>query len=226
MSMNIIVFGPPGSGKGTYSSKLSPILGIPHISTGDIFRAEISKNSELGKKVEPLLKEGKLVDDKIVMDIIKNRLSEKDCKKGFIFDGFPRTLEQANAFQKIAKIDLVINLVLADEIILEKALARRICEKCGNIYNIADIKREGIKMPPLLPKVAGRCDKCSGNLIQRKDDNEKIIMDRLNTYKKQTVPLIKYYKKENLIRDVPVTMGPEGMVPLIHSVIKEHFKNK
>src|SRR3989338_9235374 len=116
--MNIILFGPPGSGKGTYSSRLSPQLGIPHISTGDIFRAEIAKGSELGRKVEGIVKSGGLVDDKTVIDIIRKRLKEPDCEKGFIFDGFPRTLEQANEFQKIAKIDLVINLVLSDEIIL------------------------------------------------------------------------------------------------------------
>ena len=179
---------------------------------------------ELGKKVESLLKTGKLVDDKTVIKIIKERLKKDDCKKGFIFDGFPRTLEQSKAFEKIAKIDLVINLNLADEIIIEKALARRICEKCGNIYNIADIKRNGINMPPLLPKKAGICDKCGGNLIHRKDDNEQTIKDRLNIYKKQTIPLIKYYKKKGIIKDVDVVAGPEIMVPRILAVIKKEEK--
>ena len=226
MKMNIIFFGPPGSGKGTYASKICPQLGIPHISTGDIFRAEIAKQSSLGKKVEPILKVGGLVDDKIVMEIIKHRLAEPDCKKGFVFDGFPRTLEQANEFQKIANIDLVIHLVLADEIILEKALARRICEKCGAIYNIADINRNGIKMPPLLPKVKGKCDKCDSNIIQRKDDNEATIRDRLETYKKQTEPLIKYYNKEKIIKDVAVVAGPDVMVPKISSIINNWFSKK
>ena len=224
MSMNIIFFGPPGSGKGTYSGKIGPVLGIPHISTGDIFRQAIAGKTELGKKVESLLKTGKLVDDKTVIKIIKERLKKDDCKKGFIFDGFPRTLEQSKAFEKIAKIDLVINLNLADEIIIEKALARRICEKCGNIYNIADIKRNGINMPPLLPKKAGICDKCGGNLIHRKDDNEQTIKDRLNIYKKQTIPLIKYYKKKGIIKDVDVVAGPEIMVPRILAVIKKELK--
>ena len=223
MSMNIIFFGPPGSGKGTYASRAIAQLEIPHISTGDIFRAEIAKQSQLGKKVEGIIKQGKLVDDKTVMEVVEKRLKEKDCKKGFIFDGFPRTLEQAIEFQKIAKIDLVINLVLDDDIIIEKALARRICEKCGNIYNVADIKRGNIRMPPLLPKVSGKCDKCGGNIIQRKDDNEETIRDRLETYKKQTKPLLEYYNKEKIIQNVNVIGGPDIMVPMILDVINSWF---
>ena len=224
MNMNIIFFGPPGSGKGTYSTKLEPVLDIPHISTGDIFRAEISKQSDLGKKVERIVKTGGLVDDRTVMEIIKKRLMEKDCKKGFMFDGFPRTLEQTKEFEKIAKIDLVVNLVLADEIIIQKALARRVCEKCGDIYNIAHIKQGKIDMPPLLPKKEGVCDKCGGKLMQRKDDNEQTIRERLELYKQQTEPLIEHYKKKKLIKDVPVVGGPEIMVPRILDVIKSHFK--
>ncbi|MBI5332819.1 MAG: adenylate kinase [Candidatus Aenigmarchaeota archaeon] len=222
--MNMIFFGPPGSGKGTYSDRICPGFGIPHISTGDIFRHAIAEKTELGKKVESLLKTGKLVDDKTVMNIIKERLKKPDCKKGFVFDGFPRTLEQAKELEKIAKIDLVINLNLADEILIEKALARRICEKCGNVYNIADIKRNGISMPPLLPKKTGICDKCSGKLIQRKDDNEQTLKDRLDVYREQTMPLIEYYKKRGMIKNVDVVAGPEIMVPKILAVIKKELK--
>ncbi|MFH0836522.1 MAG: nucleoside monophosphate kinase [Candidatus Aenigmatarchaeota archaeon] len=221
MSINLIFFGPPGSGKGTYSSKIGPKLGIPHISTGDIFRAAIADGSELGKKVESLLKAGILVDDDTVMEIIAERLIKPDCEKGFIFDGFPRTVDQAEMLEELASIDLVINLNLADEIIIEKAMARRICEKCGNIYNIADIKRDGISMPPLLPMREGICDKCGGNLIHRKDDNEQTIIDRLNVYKNQTLPLIEHYKEKGILRDVSVVAGPEIMVPKILSIIEE-----
>jgi len=217
--MNIILFGPPGSGKGTYSSRISPKLGIPHISTGDIFRAEVKAQTDLGKRVDPIMKAGKLVDDKTVIEIVEDRLQNDDAKNGYIFDGFPRTTEQAERLEDFTKIDIVINLVIPDDILLEKALARRVCKECGNIYNIASIDREGIKMPPLLPKAEGKCDKCGGGLIQRKDDNEQTIKGRLDLYKNQTQPLIEYYRNKGLLKDVKVIGDPEIMVPIIMKAI-------
>ncbi len=219
--MRIIFFGPPGSGKGTYASRIGPKLGIPHISTGDIFRDAISSGSELGRAAESYMKEGKLVPDDVVIGIIKDRLGQDDCKNGFILDGYPRTREQAKALERIVDIDIVINLILPDDIIVEKTLARRICEKCGAIYNVADINRDGISMPPLLTKQEGVCDKCGGKLIQRKDDNEKTIRNRLQIYRDQSEPLIEYYEEKGLLKKIKVIGPPETMVPIILVALKE-----
>jgi adenylate kinase len=219
--MRIIFFGPPGSGKGTYASRIGPKLGIPHISTGDIFRAAIESGSELGREAEKYMKEGKLVPDDVVIGIIKDRLKQDDCKNGFILDGYPRTREQAIALDEITDIDIVINLILPDDIIVEKTLARRICKKCGAIYNVADINRDGVHMPPLLTKIEGICDKCGGKVIQRKDDNEKTIRDRLQIYRDQSEPLIEYYEEKGLLKKVKVIGPPETMVPIILVELKK-----
>lgn len=218
--MNLIFFGPPGSGKGTYASRIGPQLGIPHISTGDIFRSAIAEQSKLGRKVQAAVKAGRLVDDDTTNAIVKERLARQDAKKGFILDGYPRTVKQAGFLDRLTHVGIVINLELSEDIIIEKALARRICEKCGNIYNIADINRRGIRMPPLLPKKQGVCDKCGGRLIHRKDDNEATIRDRLETYRQQSEPLIAYYRKKKLVKDVRVVGPPEVMVPRIMKILK------
>jgi len=218
--MKIIFLGPPGSGKGTYSKRVSPALNIPHISTGDIFRDHLKNETEIGKKVKQIMDSGGLVSDEIVMEIVKLRIEKDDTKNGFIFDGFPRTLEQARQLDDITKIDVVLNLVIPENILIEKLTARRTCEKCGNIYNIADINREGITMPPMLPEKEGICDKCGGKLIQRTDDNEETIRDRLEEYKKQTEPLISYYRKKGLLLDINIHAAPETMVPEILEKLK------
>jgi adenylate kinase len=222
--MKLIFFGPPGTGKGTYASRIGPKLGIPHISTGDIFRGAITSGSELGREAEKYMKAGNLVPDDVVIGIIKDRINQEDCKNGFILDGYPRTTEQASALEKITDIDLVINFVLSEEIIIEKTLARRICEKCGAIYNIADINRDGVHMPPLLTEKEGVCDKCGGKIIQRKDDNEATIRERLKIYKEQSEPLIEYYKEKGFLKTVKVIGPPETMVPIILDVIEKHQK--
>lgn len=218
--MHLIFFGPPGTGKGTYASRAGPKLGIPHISTGDIFRAAVKEGTELGKKVDSIMKAGDLVDDTTVNAIAKERLEKEDCKKGYILDGYPRTMNQANFLESFSKTDLVINFVLEESILLEKALARRVCKQCGKIYNIADIKRDGIHMPPLLPKEGGKCDECGNELIQRKDDNEGTIKDRILMYRKQSEPLVEFYREKDILRDVNVVGPPEVMVPIILDVIK------
>lgn len=222
--MKLIFFGRPGSGKGTYASRICPQLGIVHIATGDMYRAEVANGTELGKLAERYMKKGQLVPDDVTIKMFKERVEKPDAKKGFILDGFPRTTEQAKALEKIAKIDLVINFEIAEEIIIEKALARRICEKCGNIYNIADIKRGKIRLPPLLPKKEGVCDKCGGKLYQREDDNYETIKDRQDTYVRQSQPLLEYYRKKKIVKDVDVIGGPEMMVPIIVDVIKKNVK--
>ena len=219
--MKMIFLGAPGVGKGTYASRIAPRLDIPHISTGDMFREEVKTGTELGKKFDEYMQKGVLIPDELIMDILKNRLARDDCKKGFILDGFPRTIEQADALGRITDIDVVVNLNLSDEILIKKIAARRVCRKCGNIYNVVHIKEGELDMPPLLPKVEGVCDKCGGELYQRKDDKEDVVRDRLEVYKKETAPLIEYYQEKGLVKNIKVMAGPEIMVPRILEVVSQ-----
>jgi len=183
------MLGSPGTGKGTYSSRLSPILRIPHISTGDIFRENIAKKTELGKKVEKFLDSGELVPDYITVEVVKERLKKPDCKNGFILDGFPRTIKQAQELDKITKIDFVVNLNVPKWLILERFSTRRTCKNCGEIYDIRSIK----------PKKEGICDRCGGQLIKREDETPKSIEKRLKVYNENTKPLIDYYKNKGIL---------------------------
>ncbi|MBI5061744.1 MAG: nucleoside monophosphate kinase [Candidatus Aenigmarchaeota archaeon] len=222
--MNLLFFGPPSSGKGTYASGVSPILGIPKISTGDIFRAEIAAGSKLGKSVEKYLKAGELVPDDVTINVIKERLKQKDCKNGFILDGFPRTIEQMKALEKIARIDSVLFFQWPEGVLEKKAIARRTCEKCGKIYNIADIKIGKYRFPPVAPKKPGICDDCGGKLIQRKDDTLETVRERMRVYDAQSKPLIKYYKEKGIFKVVDVIGPPEIMFPIIVDTIKKNMK--
>lgn len=184
---------------------------IAGIATGDIFREEIKQNSVLGKKVAGFVKSGGLVPDEVVIEILKKRVDEPDSKNGFILDGFPRTIEQAKALEKAAKIDAIINLAVPEWIIIERLSNRRICRNCGEVYNLRYLK----------PKKQGVCDKCGGQLYQREDDKPEVIKERLKVYEKQTQPLINYYqgkvpilKIENNQIDTP----PEAM---IENIIRE-----
>jgi len=217
--MRIIFIGPPGSGKGTYSSRIAPIFVIPHISTGDIFREEAKKETPLGKEVAGYMSRGDLVPDGTTIRVLKERLSQPDAAKGFILDGYPRTLRQAEELEKITTIDSVILLNIPEEILIEKLTARRVCSNCGAIYNIADIYRavNGVRyhFPPMLPKKPDICDECGGKLVHRKDDKLQVIQERLEVYKKQTEPLIEFYEKRGLVDNIHVTGGLEEMVPKI-----------
>ncbi len=208
--MKLVFIGPPGVGKGTYASRLSKIYSIPHISTGDIFREEIKKETELGRKIKNFVEKGELVPDDIVIETIKKRLSEKDCEKGFILDGFPRTLEQAKALDNIVNLDLVLNFVAPDDIIIERISGRRICSQCGAIYHI--------KFNP--PKVPGVCDRCGSRLIQRKDDRPEVIKRRLEVYKKQFKPIIDYYKEKGLLVEVDARELADKVVPKVVDLLK------
>lgn len=195
--MNIIMLGAPGAGKGTISSRLEEKYNLPHISSGDIFRFNIKNKTELGVKVQSYIEKGALVPDEITINMMVDRISQDDCQKGFIMDGFPRNPVQAKAFDEaLAKahkdIDTVI-LVAGDlEKIAKRLSGRRVCENCGEAYHIDTLK----------PKVDGICDKCGGKLIQRKDDTEEVIWKRFDTYKAETEPLIDYYKQKNLLHTV------------------------
>jgi len=186
--MNAIIFGAPGAGKGTYSSRLQAQLGLEVIAMGDIFRESLKKDTELGKKVRSYVEKGLLVPNDIVIDVLKQRLSEIPKGKGFLLDGYPRTVDQAKTLEKIAKIDVVILLVVPDWIIIERLSTRRICRNCGAVYNIRFLK----------PKTEGVCDKCGGPLYQRADDTEEVIKKRIQIYEEQTQPILKLFKKKKI----------------------------
>lgn len=184
----IILFGPPGSGKGTQGKMLSQDLNIPHIATGDIMREAIANETELGKKVKGYLEKGLLVPDDIVIEIIEERLRREDVKSGFILDGFPRTVEQARALEDLfRKLNIkdykIVYLDVPDEEIVKRVAGRRTCVKCGKVYNIY--------FSP--PKVAGKCDSCGSELIVREDDTEEKVRKRLEVYRQSTLPVIEFY---------------------------------
>lgn len=210
--MRLILLGPPGAGKGTQASSIVAEYGINHISTGDIFRHNIKNETELGKKVKSYLDKGQLVPDELTIDLVWDRLSKDDCKKGFLLDGFPRTINQAEALQKGLeerglKLDKVINIDVDKNILVKRLSGRRVCKNCGETYHIDN--------KPTLKD--GVCDKCSGEVIQRADDNEKTVLDRIEVYEKQTFPLIDFYKNLGLILTVDGTLSIED----VFSQIKE-----
>ena len=186
--MKIVFMGPPGAGKGTQAEKIIENYQIPHISTGDMFRKAIKDQTELGMEAKRYMDQGALVPDHVTIGIVKDRLSESDCKSGFLLDGFPRTVDQAKALDEIltsldSKIDYVINIDVDLDILKERLTGRRICRSCGATYHM-------VFNPPA---VAGTCDKCGGELYQRKDDNEETVGNRLDVYVNQTKPLLDYY---------------------------------
>lgn len=186
--MKCIFLGSPGAGKGTLAFEVSKLYKIPHISTGDIFRTAIKNQTELGKKVKSVIDSGALVSDDLTIALVKERLDKDDTKNGFILDGFPRTIAQADALQKIEKIDYVINFNISDEDVIKRLSGRRICSSCGQSFHIDFIK----------PKKEGICDSCGSGLITRPDDMIDSIKKRLETYRKETAPLIDYYSEKNM----------------------------
>jgi len=217
MGIRIVMLGPPGSGKGTYASRLTNILGVPHISTGDIVREEIKAGTEIGKKIKEYSDRGELVPDEIIVRLLIERLRKPDAQKGFILDGFPRTIRQAEVLKEISKIDLVINLNVPDEIIIQRLSNRLVCKRCGAIYNRLTLK----------PKVDEICDLCSGELYQREDDKPEVVRERLNVYKRSTEPLIEYYRREGILKDVycnDLMTPPEEVVKKIIEIIDSIVK--
>jgi len=185
--VNFIIFGPPGAGKGTYASRLAAELKIANIATGDIFRLEIKEKTALGRRIADFVQRGLLVPDEIAIEVLKKRIGQPNSRRGFILDGYPRTVDQAKALERVAKVDAVINLVVSEWVIVERLSNRRICGNCGAIYNI--------KYSPK-PKVDLKCDKCGAEVYQREDDRPEVIRERLRVYERQTQPLIDYYKRQ------------------------------
>ena len=190
--MNFIFLGPPGAGKGTLAAAVSALYGIPHISPGEIFRAAIKAQTPLGKKVKAIIDSGALVGDDITVELIRDRLAQSDAKNGFILDGFPRTINQAEQLEKIAKIDCAVNFDINDEAVVERLSGRRVCRKCSHNFHV-------VFMPP---EKENTCTHCGGELYIRDDDKPEAIKRRLEVYRAQTAPLIDFYRSKNLLKNI------------------------
>lgn len=195
--MNLVLMGLPGAGKGTQAEKIVEKYGIPHISTGDMFRAAIKESTELGLKAKSFMDKGDLVPDEVTIGIVRERLSKEDCNKGFLLDGFPRTVAQADALENILsdlnkKINFVINIDVDKEILMERLTGRRICKSCGSTYHL-------VFNPP---SNDGVCDRCGGELYQRADDNAETVQNRLDVNLKQTQPLLDFYETKGYLRNI------------------------
>jgi adenylate kinase len=191
--MNIILLGAPGAGKGTQAAVLAEHYNIPTISTGNIIREALKNGTEMGMKAKSFMDAGQLVPDEVVIGIVKERLAEDDCKNGFILDGFPRTIPQAEALDKMGvNIEYVVDIEVSDERIINRLSGRRVCEECGRPYHLVNLK----------PKQEGVCDACGGTLVQRKDDHIDTIKNRLEIYHKETEPLVEYYKNQGKLQTV------------------------
>lgn len=200
--MKIVLLGPPGAGKGTQAKSISNRYSIPHISTGDIFRKNISENTPLGIEAKRHIDKGQLVPDEVTINMVKDRLQQDDCKNGYLLDGFPRTVNQAEALQEFLKerneeLDTALLIEVPTGFILERMTGRRVCPSCGASYHI--------KFNP--PTIHGKCNVCGSDVIQRKDDTEETVSERLDVYERQTQPLIDFYKERNLLSTVEGTQA-------------------
>ena len=204
--LRTILLGPPGAGKGTQAVKIVEKYGVPHISTGDIFRENIKKGTELGKKAQEYMNRGELVPDDLVIEIATTRLLEDDCKNGFLLDGFPRTVYQAEKLDEFlaahgSKIDKVLDIAVEEEELITRLTGRRVCKACGASYHVVNIP----------PKKEGVCDICGGELVQRADDNIETVTNRVDVYEAQTKPLIDYYEKAGNIAHIDGSTGLENV---------------
>lgn len=214
--MNLILLGPPGAGKGTQAAKIIGKYNIPHISTGDIFRENIKNGTELGKKAQEYMNKGELVPDELVVEIATDRLNADDCKDGFLLDGFPRTVFQAEKLDEFltakgTKVDHVLNIEVEREELMKRLTGRRVCKKCGASFHVVSIP----------PKKEGICDVCGAELIQRADDNEETASNRIEVYNKETKPLIDYYKKAGNLTDIDGSTGLENVFDTITGILGE-----
>ena len=202
--MNIIFLGPPGAGKGTQAQRVCSALNIPQISTGDILRRAMKEQTPTGVKAKAYIDAGKLVPDEVIIDIVKDRLAQSDCAGGYILDGFPRTVPQAEALEGIAAIDAVIELDVADEKLIERLSGRRVCLKCGATYHVSRLNGET------------RCATCGDTLIQRDDDKAETVLNRLTVYHNQTAPLVDFYQKRGMLK---VIDGAQDMDTIFASIM-------
>jgi len=214
--MIIILLGPPGAGKGTIAGEIKKENDLPIISTGDILRKAIKNGTDLGKEAQSYVNSGKLVPDYLIMKIIEERIKEKDCKKGFMFDGFPRTIQQAEDLDLLFKrlkynIDQVFYFETSKKTIIERLSDRRVCTKCGAIYNL--------NYNP--PKNKDKCDKCGGELLQRDDDKEETILKRLEVFNDETLPLVDYYQKKNILTNINADQDLNDRFKEVESRLKE-----
>ena len=193
---NFVFLGPPGAGKGSLAVKVAEDYKIPHISICDIFRAYIKAQTPLGVKVKAIIDSGSLVSDELTFELVKDRLAQDDCKNGYILDGFPRTIPQAEMLDGLVADLKVVNFQISDDIVIGRLSTRRVCKACGANYNIKTLP----------PKVEGVCDKCGGELYQRDDDKQESILHRMDVYREQTEPLINYYKNKGKITDLDASI--------------------
>jgi len=212
---NIILMGPPGAGKGTNAKRIASFYKIPHISTGDMFREAIKNKTSLGELANSYMSKGLLVPDEVTIGLVKERLSRDDCKDGYLLDGFPRTMVQAEALTELSNeigrpITNVLNIVVPESILIDRICGRRVCKVCGAPYHVRNMK----------PKVEGVCDLCGGELVQRKDDNEETLKSRLSEYHKQTEPLIAYYTKLGVVADIDGTKDLDLLLDDIKAILK------
>jgi len=207
--MRLIFLGPPGAGKGTIAQKTKETYSIPHISTGDIFRENIKNRTELGEKVKEILDSGELVPDELTVELVEARLAEKDAQGGFILDGFPRTIPQAEALADFTPVDSVINFAVSEEKIVKRLSGRRVAEKSGRIYHI--------EYDP--PRKEGFCDETGEPLIQRPDDKEEAVRRRLEVYRKQTEPLIQFYRNKGLLKDIDASGTPDEVFSELRRIL-------
>ena len=211
MRVKLIIFGPPSAGKGTQAQRLSAKYGIPQIATGDLLRDQVAKKTPIGLKVKEILDAGKLGPDDLIVQMIKERVSQPDCENGYLLDGFPRTMNQAKELEKMTDIDLVINIGVDTDVLVERAVGRRICPKCAAVYHITF-------SPSATP---GICDKCGTRLIQRDDDKEETVRKRLKVYQDQTEPLIDYFERKGKLMNIDGSLGIDGVFEQIVRAISK-----
>lgn len=214
--MRLVLLGPPGAGKGTQAKFLAQRYNIAHVSTGNILRQEVQEGTDLGRQAETFMTAGNLVPDHLIIRMVEKRIAEPDCRSGFLLDGFPRTVAQADAlggmFDRLGlQLDAVLLITVEDESLVRRLSGRRWCSRCGAVYHLEFSA----------PKQDGRCDQCAGDLVQREDDREETVRNRLLVYHKQTGPLIEYYRSRNLLRAIDGTGSIEAVTQRMEEILQE-----